>query len=219
MLDASKAELQQELLTKELYSVGIRINARRPDINIRIKKTGGVSLNAMTELHHIDLHLVRNILHLYRIFNADVLCRDDVTADELIDVVEGNRVYLRALFVCNKIDTVYLDDVDFLAHYPHHVVISCNEKLNLDYLLDKIWEYLDFIRVYTKPRGRRPDFTEPIIMRNGSRLDDLCNCIHRDMVTNFKYGLVWGMSAKHQPQRVGIVHELADEDVVQVMTK
>ena len=141
MLDASKAELQRELLTRELHSVGLRLNTRPPDVNIRIKKTGGVSLNAMVELSHIDLHLVRNILHLYHIFNADVLCRQDVTEDEFIDVVEANRIYIRCLFCVNKVDTVGLDEVDHLAHLPHFVVISCNERLNLDYLLDKVWEY------------------------------------------------------------------------------
>ena len=219
MLDASKAELQKELLTRELHSVGLRLNTRKPDINIRIKKTGGVSLNAMCDLTHIDLHLVRNILHLYHIFNADVLCREDVTEDEFIDVVESNRIYIRCLYVCNKVDTVGLDEVDHLAHLPHFLVISCNEKLNLDYLLDKIWEYLDFLRIYTKPRGKRPDFSDPVIMRNGSTMEDVCHSIHREMANNFKYGLVWGLSAKHQPQRVGIVHAVADEDVVQVMTK
>lgn len=176
-------------------------------------------MNAMCDLTHIDLHLVRNILHLYRIFNADVLCREDVTEDEFIDVVENNRIYLRCLYVSNKVDTVSLDEVDHLAHEPHSVVISCNERLNLDYLLDKIWEYLDFLRIYTKPRGKRPDFNDPVIMRNGASMEDICHSIHRDMAKNFKYGLVYGTSAKHQPQRVGLAHLLEDEDVVQVMTK
>lgn len=219
MLDASKAELQKELLTAELESVGIRLNTRPPDVNIRVKKGGGVSLNAMCDLTHIDIHLVRNILHLYRIFNADVLCREDITEDQFIDVVENNRIYLRCLYVSNKVDTISLDDVDRLAHQPDSVVISCNERLNLDYLLEKIWEYLDFLRIYTKPRGRRPDFNDPIIMRSGASMTEVCHRIHRSMVQQFSYGLVWGQSAKHQPQRVGITHFVADEDVVQVMTK
>ncbi|OWR55622.1 GTP-binding protein 128up, partial [Danaus plexippus plexippus] len=31
--------------------------------------------------------------------------------------------------------------------------------------------------------------------------------------------LVWGSSVKHQPQKVGIEHILADEDVVQIVKK
>ena len=30
---------------------------------------------------------------------------------------------------------------------------SCEMKLNLDYLVEKIWEYLALICVYTKKRG------------------------------------------------------------------
>jgi ribosome-interacting GTPase 1 len=39
------------------------------------------------------------------------------------------------------------------------------------------------------------------------------------MVDRFKYALVWGTSAKHTPQRVGLSHELEDCDVVQVVAK
>jgi len=56
-------------------------------------------------------------------------------------------------------------------------------------------------------------------MRNGSSIEHVCHSIHREMVKNFKYALVWGSSAKHQPQRVGIMHYCEDEDVVQIMTK
>jgi small GTP-binding protein len=219
MLDASKAEIQKELLTKELEAVGIRINQRPPDISFKIRKTGGVRINSMVDLTHIDLKLVQGICQLYRIFNADFLFRQDITVDQLIDVIEGNRKYVRCLYVLNKIDTISLDEVDRLAHQPDSVVLSCNWKLNLDYLLDQIWEYLDFIRIYTKPRGRRPVFSEPLILRKGSKIEDVCRGIHRDMVEKYKYSLVWGVSAKHQPQRVGIQHVVEDEDVIQIMTK
>ncbi len=34
-----------------------------------------------------------------------------------------------------------------------------------------------------------------------------------------RYALVWGRSSKHSPQRCGVAHELADEDVVQLVKK
>ena len=46
-----------------------------------------------------------------------------------------------------------MEEVDEIARRPDHVVISCNLKLNLDYLLDRIWDKLDLVRVYTKKRG------------------------------------------------------------------
>lgn len=40
---------------------------------------------------HLDLDTVRAILAEYRIPNADITLRCDATADDLIDVIEGNR--------------------------------------------------------------------------------------------------------------------------------
>jgi hypothetical protein len=40
-----------------------------------------------------------------------------------------------------------------------------------------------------------------------------CNAIHRTIVEQFKTAIVYGKSVKHQPQRVGLAHELEDEDV------
>ena len=79
--------------------------------------------------------MVKNVLQEYKIHNADVLIRDDVTVDDLIDVIEGNRKYVKCLFVYNKIDQYTIEEVDEIAHRKDHVVISCNLKLNLDHLI------------------------------------------------------------------------------------
>lgn len=77
--------------------------------------------------------------------------------DEFIDVIQSNRVYLKCLYVYNKIDQLSIEEIDRKARVSHTVVISCEMGLNLDYLLEKIWEYLALIRVYTKKPGNRPD--------------------------------------------------------------
>lgn len=48
--------------------------------------------------------------------------------DDLIDVIEGNRKYMKCIYVYNKIDVIGTDDVDKLARQPNSVVISCNLK-------------------------------------------------------------------------------------------
>lgn len=79
------------------------------------------------------------ILHEYKIFNADVVFREDATwesytaffssahgdglnrtrfsVDEFIDVIQGNRVYVSCLYVYNKIDQISIEEVDRLARY------------------------------------------------------------------------------------------------------
>jgi hypothetical protein len=43
--------------------------------------------------------------------------------------------------------------------------------------------------------------------------EEQCNSIHKTIVEQFKQAIVYGKSVKHQPQRVGLSHELADEDI------
>lgn len=161
----------------------------------------------------------RNILSDWKIHNADVLVREDITTDEFIDVVLGNRKYINCLYVYNKMDAVSLETVDQLARRPKSLVISCNLDLNLDYLKDRIWQELDLLRIYTKRKGEVPNFGEALIVRSGSTVEQACDSIHRTLSEQFRYGLVWGQSAKHKPQRVGLHHLLGDGDVLSIITK
>lgn len=68
-------------------------------------------------------------------------------------------------------------------------------------------------------KGVDPDFEEALIVRNKSTIGDVCDQIHRTLKDGFKYALVWGASARHIPQRVGLHHVVMDEDVVSIVTK
>lgn len=219
MLDATKSERQRELLESELESVGIRLNRPKPNIYFKVKKGGGISFNSMTPLTKCNEKLVQMILHEYKIFNAEVLFREDCSADEFIDVVVGNRVHIPCLYVYNKIDQISIEEVDRIARQDHSVVVSCNVKLNLDYLLERMWQYLSLIQIYTKKRGERPDLENGIIVRGCSTVEHICHAIHRQLTSQFKYALVWGTSVKFNPQRVGLSHILQHEDVIQIIKK
>lgn len=43
--------------------------------------------------------------------NCDVSFRCDPTLDEFIDVVEGGRVYIPAVYVLNKIDAISIEEL------------------------------------------------------------------------------------------------------------
>jgi len=219
MIDATKKDVQKELLTAELESVGIRLNKGPPNIYYKPKKGGGVSFNSTVPLTKTSEKMVQLILHEYKIFNAEVLFRDDCTTDEFIDVIVGNRIYMPCLYVYNKIDQVSIEEVDRLARQKDSVVVSCNMKLNLDYLLERVWGSLALVRVYTKKRGERPDFDGGLILRSGCTVEHVCHAIHRTLVANFKYALIWGRSVKFNPQRVGLQHMMCHDDVIQVVKK
>ncbi|KAI0561454.1 50S ribosome-binding GTPase [Gracilaria domingensis] len=221
MLDATKSDVQRSLLENELESVGIRLNKRPPDVYFKPKQTGGVAFTSTVPLTKLTEKIAMSILKEYKIHNAELLIREDISVDELIDVLDGNRQYIKCLYLYSKIDAVSVEEVDRLAREPNSVVMSCLLKLNLDYVVEQIWDYLQLCRVYTKKQGSPPDFGEPIVLRGGSKVEDACRAIHRSLAdpSQFRYALVWGKSTKHDPQRVGLSHNLEDEDVVQIVTK
>lgn len=223
VLDAAKGPEQRALLERELEAVGIRLNAVPPRVSYRVRPAGGLAMSSTCAQRHLgDARLVQQILAEYRVFHAEIVLRQpDVTVDELIDVVCGNRRYVRCLYLYNKIDAVPLSVVERIAREPHTAVVSCELDLNLDYAVARIWDALGLMHVYTKRRGVPPDLGpgDGIVLRRGATLAVLCRRIHRGLASIFKYALVWGVSAKHQPQKVGLSHVLSDGDVVQIVKK
>ena len=220
VLDASRPAAHKKILTRELETVGLRLNQNPPDVYFKKMKTGGVRFNTTLPLTRMDEKTALNILHEYKIHNCEVLIREDITVDQLIDVIEGNRKYIKCLYVYNKIDMVTIEDLEDLICEDNTVLISASGKLNLENLLEKVWDMMSLVRVYTKPQGKQPDFQEPVVLtsdRGGYRIEDFCNQLHRSLAKQFKYALVWGRSAKHYPQTCGLDHRLMDDDVVQVV--
>ncbi|KAK6184480.1 hypothetical protein SNE40_001864 [Patella caerulea] len=220
VLDVLKPLQHKRLLEKELEGFGIRLNKQPPNIVFKRKDKGGLNLTATVAQSELDIDLVKTILNEYRINNADITLRIDATAEDLIDVIEGNRVYIPCIYILNKIDQISIEELDLVYKVPHCVPISAHHKWNFDDLLEKMWEYLMLVRIYTKPKGQLPDYTAPVVLTGGkTTVEDFANKLHRSIMKEFKYALVWGSSVKHQPQKVGKTHLLQDEDVVQIVKK
>ena len=222
VLDANKNERHKEILTRELEAVGIRLNKPPPQIHFKKKKTGGISFSATVPLTQVDEAMVGHVLREYRIHNADVLFREDASVDDLVDVIEGNRKYIRCLYVWNKIDVLSMEEVDALARLPHSVPISCVAGLGKEHLLDAMWDAMDLRRVYSKRIGGKPDFEDPVLLsaaRGGATVSAFCAQLHADLAKQLAYALVWGTSSKHYPQRCGASHVIEDEDVIQIVKK
>lgn len=78
----------------------------------------------------------------YKIHNADITLRFDATTDDLIDVIEGNRIYIPCIYLLNKIDQISIEELDVIYKIPHCVPISAHHRWNFDDLLDLMWQYL-----------------------------------------------------------------------------
>ena len=64
VLDASKPHAHRDILTRELESVGIRLNRPPPAISLKKRKTGGIHFNSTVPMTHLDEKMVHRILQV-----------------------------------------------------------------------------------------------------------------------------------------------------------
>lgn len=221
VLDAAKPLTHKKIIEQELFSFGIRCNQKPPNVKIVKKDNGGIGYQeSCVQTKGMNADVARVIFKEYKISCAEAILREDVTVDQFIDVVEGSRAYIPVLYVFNKIDSLMIEELDILDQMPNHVPISSQHGWNLEELMEEIWERCDMLRIYTKPKGQIPDYDDPVILHSHRpTIEEFCNRLHRDLINSFSHALVWGRSAKHQPQRCGREHVLMDEDIVQLCKK
>ena len=209
----------EEVLVNELSNIGIRLNQRPANIIIEKTTTGGIAVAQQVKLTKISEKLLKDILRLYGINNARVVIREDLTDEQLIDYVSGNKSYADSITIINKIDLV---DKKFLKQLKtklksEFIEVSADSGVNVDKLKERIYDKLRFIRIYMRPKGGETDYKEPLITREGSTIGEICDKLHRRMRKEFRYALVWGKSVKFGGQRVGLNHVLQDEDVLTII--
>ncbi|MFH0922686.1 MAG: TGS domain-containing protein, partial [Candidatus Micrarchaeota archaeon] len=136
----------------------------------------------------------------------------------LIDALNLHRVkYVPSLVVLNKVD---LASKDALKKIPaSYAKISAEKNVGIEPLKQAIYDKLALMRVFTRSRFEKEDLDAPMMMRKGATVADLCDLIHRDLRKLFKFAEVWGKSAKHPGQKVGLSHLLQDGDVVLIHKK
>lgn len=219
-LDATRPMAHKRILENELEGFGIRLNKKAPLITIKKREKGGLGIIRQCQMTKLDDDTITAIAREYKLANADIFFQSDASSEDLIDAIEGNRRYVPCLYILNKVDDITMEELEILDKVPHYVPISGLKEWGFDDLLETMWDYLDLIRLYTKPKGEIPDYECPVIIkRSKSTVQDFCNKLHRSIMGDFRNALVWGSSVKHNPQKVGKDHQLLDEDVIQILKK
>lgn len=213
MVDVKRVE-QAGTIKSELYEAGFRLNQKPPDVRITKKNKGGIEVISTLKLKCISRDEIRAVLEQFGIHNAEVLIRENITTEQLIDCLMRNRVYVPAIFVVNKIDSASQEEIKNLP--DGFIPISAEKSKGIEELKKAIWEKLGLVRIYLKKTGREPDMKEPLIMRGEPTVMEVCERIHKEFARNFRFARVWGRSAKFPGQKVGGDHKLADGDVVEL---
>ena len=211
----------KHLLEKELREIGIRPDERPPNVIIERTDSGGVSVIAQVPLTKVRRDTVKDILAVYGYHNARVMIREDISDEQLIDVLLDNRVYTKTLAVLNKIDAIDAESLRKIRGSLDYYIlpISAESGRNLDELQEQIYQRLEFIRIYMRPKGGETDYEEPLIIRRGATVGDVCDTLHRELKDEFKHAQVWGRSVRFGGQKVGLSHKLMDEDVLTFLTR
>lgn len=210
------------ILKKELYNSAIRLNQYAPDVNITTAQQGGILIKPTVKLTKITVDTVHDMVEAYGYINATVVIREDIDVEQMLDVLAGNRVYIKAVMAINKVDLAkpgQLEMVQKMHSQYKSVGVSAATGYNMDALKQELYDQIDMIRVYLKPQGQEADMKEPLIVKRGNTVGDVCELIHRDFENNFRYAMIWGSSAKFPGQTVGLDHEVEDEDILCIIVK
>lgn len=211
------------VLNRELEMAGMRLNEAKPEVFIQRTDRGGIEVRSTTEQTHLSESAVQEIVRSFGINSAIVTLRTDATADHIVDTLAGNRKYSRAVIALNKIDLappeVVQEATESLPGGWPVMPISAYTGQGVENMQDFIYDHLGFMSIFLKPQGQEADLEEPLVVKEGSTVEEVCNTLHRDFVRKFRYARVKGPSAKFDWQRVGLDHSLADQDILSIITR
>ncbi len=211
-----------DVLFKELYNAAIRLNQTKPDVVITHSDHGGIQVKPTLKLTKISVETIKDMTAAYGHVNATVVVREDIDVEQMLDVLAGNRVYIKAVMAINKVDLAkpgQLEAVQKMHEKYLTVPISAATGQGMPELKQALYDTIDMIRIFLKPQGQEADLDVPLIVKRGNTIGDVCELIHRDFKNNFRYAMVWGKSAKFPGQTVGMDHIVADEDIVCIIVK
>lgn len=216
LLDINKL-IHYDVILREVYETGIRINQRKPDVRIKKVPKGGISVSSTVPID-IERKTIEGVFKEFKINNANILIRTPIDTNGLIDCIEGNKKYMSGLLVINKIDTVTEETVEEVKQrFPDAVYISADQEINLEEVREKIYEKLRLIRIFLKEPGKEADMKEPMIMLEENTLHDLCNKLHKDFSRKLRFARMWGKSVRFDGQKiVSLQHVIHDKDIVEL---
>ncbi|MEW5760445.1 MAG: GTP-binding protein [Candidatus Thermoplasmatota archaeon] len=211
-----------KILLNELMRGGIRVNEKPKEIIVKKKDRGGINVSSTFPLT-IDDKMIKNLFNEFGYINADVIIKERINEEELIDYLAGNKYYIPAILVLNKIDMSTTEELKKIettlpANFKFFP-ISAEKNLGFEELKKGIYDALSLMRVYMKPLTGKVDYNEPLVIKKGYTVEDVCITLHKDFKRKFKYALVSGKSAKFPGQRVGLKHILMDEDTLTLVVE
>jgi len=207
-----------DVLINEIRNTNIRLNQHKPYVKIRKTTKNGIRIGKTVKLKSLTDETIKAILKEFRINNADVLIREEINDDQLIDLIEDNKIYMPGIIILTKADTVSPERAEQIRkEIGAEVIVSAQEHEGLEELKRLIFDKLRLIRIFLKQPGKEADMEIPLILHRNCTIRDVCDKLHRDFVSKFKFARLWGVSSKFPGQKLlSLDHVLADKDVLEI---
>jgi ribosome-interacting GTPase 1 len=153
---------------------------------------------------------------------VEILRQNRIVPSHLKDGTDEEQYiwYVPVIVLTNKCDDESMDEIceifqELLEDDWPLISVSADTGRNLDQLKQAVFESLDIMRVYSKAPDEEPDFSQPVVMKNGATLEDFTKEIHKDFHEKLKFAKVWGSTA-FDGQMVQRDYILQDGDVVEL---
>jgi small GTP-binding protein len=162
----------------------------------------------------------RALLGVLRGADAIVFCHDaSAPPGELETVqaeVETAGIDRPAILAATKMDEADETALRRLRELGLKIVpVSVLDDASLDAFRDEIWRLTGLIRIFTRKHGDQ--VSEAVALQPPATVADAARSVHHHLEERCLGAHVWGPSARFEGQRVGREHELADDDVVEII--
>jgi ribosome-interacting GTPase 1 len=227
MVDLSRDPVEQlELILAELEKSRVLVSkptGGRVEIE---RRPAGSRLRVIVVGRLLDCSMrdVEDLMRTYRINDAIVHVEGAVKLEDIEDAIYENTIYKPAVVVANKLDLP--GAAANLAKLKRHVdsalpivAMSCEQKTGLSELGKAVFESLGIIRIYTKEPGAKVHSDHPFALREGATVNELAKNIHKELLSNFMFAMVWAKRLPFSPKKVGLSFVLMDGDIVEIHTR
>ncbi len=224
--NAGKSSLLQALSNVQIATGDYAFTTTRP-------------VPALTRIHDVLVQLVelpgliegagegrgggRALLGVLRNADAVVLCQDSsASPDALLAIraeLEQASISLPSIVAATKADEAEPQQIEALrtSFVDLEIVpVSVLDDDSLAAFVETVWRLTGLVRVFLRRRGDT-DLT-PVALRPPVAVADVAVTIHHELARDLRGARVWGPSARFEGQRVGPRHELAEGDVVEILT-
>ena len=227
MLDLSCDPVEQlELIVAELEKTRLLVtkpSGGRVDIE---RRAAGSRLRVIIvgRLVNCSMRDVEELLRSYKINDAIVRISGAVALSDVEDAIYENTIYKPAVIVANKLDLPGAQkNLQILKAHVNGklpiVPMSCQNKRGMEELGKAIFESLGIIRIYTKEPGSKAHSDHPFALRKGATINELAKNIHKELLMNFMFAMVWAKRLPFSPKKVGTSFVLDDGDIVEIHAK